>query len=149
MNTILMSITQTTIAMQLTAVFSLLLTAASASAGSITKRCSPARDPEWYNGYLPPAPCWQTFNTACQPFLRSDTQMTIDAPHNLVIVYGVDQSCAATIKEELARELDGRKTYGWQQQHGKLTLIDGGILVISNMTAQTVERYGKLTTLQM
>ncbi|KAK4167508.1 hypothetical protein QBC43DRAFT_311984 [Cladorrhinum sp. PSN259] len=132
--------------MHLTTTLLSLLTATAATAGTITKRCSPLFDPEYLHGYLPPAPCWQSFNTACQAYLRQGTEMTIDAAHNLVVVYGVDQYCAADIREELAREADGRKTYGWQQTQGKLTLIDGGILVISNMSAQAVERYQKLPT---
>ncbi|KAK3990412.1 hypothetical protein QBC44DRAFT_325132 [Cladorrhinum sp. PSN332] len=134
--------------MQLTTAVLSLLSATAATASAITKRCSPAFDPEWHHGYLPPAPCWQTFNTACQPFLRSDTEMTIDAAHNLVVVYGVNEYCAADIREELAREADGRKTWGWRQTHGRLTLIEGGILVISDMTNQTVQRYQNLGPIQ-
>ncbi|KAK4221261.1 hypothetical protein QBC38DRAFT_138309 [Podospora fimiseda] len=129
--------------MHLTALLPLL--AATATSGStISKRCSPPYDPQWHHGFLPPAPCWQTFDPSCKPYLRKDTQMTIDAPHNLVIVYGIDQWCAADIKEELAREIDGRKTWGYRQTHGRLTLIEGGILVISNMTDANVAKYQAL-----
>jgi len=73
--------------------------------------------------------------------------MTVDAKHNLAIVYGVEKYCAGQIAEELARQKDGRKNNGWLQKHGVLTYIEGGILVISNMTEDAVKRYGKLTYL--
>lgn len=71
--------------------------------------------------------------------------MTLDAKHKLAVIYGVSDSCAAEVAEELAREVDGRKNYGWVRKHGNLTIIKGGILVISNMTDEAVERYSKLT----
>ena len=71
--------------------------------------------------------------------------MTIDAAHNLVIIYGVSESCEADIKEEIARTADGRKNFGWLEKIGKLTLVGDGILVISGMSDETVESYGKLT----
>src|SRR5689334_12256616 len=112
--------------------FALFATAATAS--TIEKRCTPRYDPDLARGYYPPAPCWQTFNPACQPLLADGTEMTIDAKHRLAIVYGVNEYCAAEIAEELSREAIGKKNYGWVQQHGFLTVIKGGILVISNMT---------------
>ncbi|KAK0639969.1 hypothetical protein B0T16DRAFT_424001 [Cercophora newfieldiana] len=123
----------------------LALFTAIATASSIEKRCSPAYDPELAKGYYPPAPCWQTFNPACQPFLADGTEMTVDSKHRLAIVYGVSDYCAAEISEELSREAVGKKNYGWVQKHGSLTFIKGGILVISNMTEDAVKRYEKLT----
>jgi hypothetical protein len=120
-----------------------------AASSLLTKRCSPIRDPDLPHGYLPPAPCWQTFDTACQPYLSSDTEMTLDAKHSLAVVYGLSASCKAEIAEELARAADGRKNYGWRAKHGVLTVIEneGGkrILVISGMSEEAVARYGKLT----
>ena len=112
---------------------------------ALEKRCSPAYDPEVNHGYYPPAPCWQTFNTACQPFLAQGTEQTINAKHRVTVVYGVSEYCAGEIAEELARVADGRKNYGWLEKHGQLTYIKGGILVISNMTDDALNRYAKLT----
>lgn len=125
----------------------LALTTAVTASGPLSKRCSPLYDPELARGYYPPAPCWQTFSPACQPFLAQGTEMTLDAKHKLAVVYGLSTYCAAEIAEELAREADGRKNYDWVQKHGMLTVIDGGILVISNMSDDAVSRYSKLTYL--
>ncbi|KAK4149944.1 hypothetical protein C8A00DRAFT_46546 [Chaetomidium leptoderma] len=129
-------------------------TATASSRHQLTKRCSPAYDPDLALGYYPPAPCWQTFDPACQPYIATGTEMTVDAKHKLAVVYGVSASCVAQIAEELAREADGRKNYGWVEKHGWLTVLaaqdgeEGGrTLVISGMSAQAVERYGKLTYL--
>ncbi|KAH6637299.1 hypothetical protein F5144DRAFT_454801, partial [Chaetomium tenue] len=108
------------------------------------KRCSPRYDPDLALGYYPPAPCWQTFDTACQPHLATGTEMTLDAPHGLAVVYGLSEYCAAQIAEEKAREADGRKNYGWREEHGLLTVVEGGILVISDMSEEAVARYGRL-----
>lgn len=123
----------------------LVATAASASPSLLAKRCSPVYDPDLALGYYPPAPCWQTFDPSCTAYLSRDTEMTLDTKHKLAIVFGVNQYCAGQIAEELARQKDGRKNNGWLQKHGVLTYIDGGILVISNMTDDAVKRYGKLT----
>jgi hypothetical protein len=122
-----------------------LLIATAATASSLQKRCSPAYDPELAKGYYPPAPCWQTFDPACQPFLAEGTEMTIDSKHRLAVVYGVSEYCAAEIAEELSREAIGKKNYGWVQKHGNLTFIKGGILVISGMSEEAVKKYEKLT----
>lgn len=119
-----------------------LLAYAVASASSLTKRCSPLYDPELQGGYYPPAPCWQDFDPACQPYLAAGTEMFVDQDHGLAIIYGVQEHCFNTIAEELEREKDGRKTFGWQEEHGNLTPIPSeGILVISNMTERVLERY--------
>lgn len=129
----------------------LALTAAAATlaAGNpLQKRCSPVYDPDLALGYVPPAPCWQTFDPACQPYLASGTEMTVDAEHRLAVVYGVSANCQDQIAEELAREADGRKNNGWVQNHGSLTVIPGeDTLVISNMPEETVEKYQSLTYL--
>ncbi|GAB1318276.1 hypothetical protein MFIFM68171_08486 [Madurella fahalii] len=130
--------------------FDLLALAAAAAtlttANPLQKRCTPVYDPELALGYQPPAPCWQTFDPACQPHLASGTEMTLDAEHRLAVVYGVSADCQGQIAEELAREADGRKNYDWVQKHGSLTVIPGeNILVISNMPEQAVERYQSLT----
>ena len=126
-------------------IFPLFALAMTISAASLGKRCSPAYDPELLHGYYPPAPCWQSFDTACRPYIAEGTDMTIDAKHNLTVVYGVSNYCQSDIVEELSRESDGRKNFGWIKKHGSLTLIKGNILVISNMSAETIDRYSKLT----
>jgi hypothetical protein len=123
--------------------------ASAATASAIEKRCSPRYDPELARGYYPPAPCWQTFSPACQPFIADGTEMTVDVKHRLAIVYGVHESCGAEIAEELSREAIGKKNYGWLQTHGFLTYIKGGILVISNMTEEAANRYEKMTYFKM
>ncbi|SPO04412.1 uncharacterized protein DNG_07097 [Cephalotrichum gorgonifer] len=124
----------------------ILTTAALAAATPhITKRCSPARDPEWYRGYLPPVACWQDQDTACQAYIAKGTDLVIDSKHKLAVVYGVSSYCEEIIAEELARAADGRKTYGWLEKHGTLTVIEGGILVISGMSDEAVGRYEALT----
>ncbi|KAK0711813.1 hypothetical protein B0H67DRAFT_492079 [Lasiosphaeris hirsuta] len=119
--------------------------ASSAFASQLSKRCSPARDPEVAHGYYPPAPCWQDFDTACRPYIAEGTEMTLDTKHKLAVIYGVSEYCAAEVAEELARSTDGRKNYGWAGKHGNLTLIKGGILIISGMPEDAVTRYSKLT----
>ncbi|KAK3312941.1 hypothetical protein B0H66DRAFT_569225 [Apodospora peruviana] len=126
-------------------VTSILATGATASPSHLRKRCTPVFDQDLALGYYPPAPCWQEFDPSCQPYIRTGTEMTVDAKHKLAVVFGVSKSCAAEVAEELAREADGRKNYGWVREHGELTLIKGGILVISNMSDDTVKRYRKLT----
>lgn len=123
-------------------------TAVSAS-GSIQKRCSPRHDSEVAHGYYPPAPCWQTFDPACRPFLNPSTQMTLNAQFKTAVVWGVSDYCLSEVDEELAREKDGRKNYGWRVSHGALTpfpsLVPGaGMLVIANMTDAAFARYSKL-----
>ncbi|KAM7201070.1 hypothetical protein V8F33_003482 [Rhypophila sp. PSN 637] len=139
--------------MQLPAVLTTLLATATLISASpstsfkLSKRCSPARDPELARGYYPPAPCWQTFDPSCTPYLLQETEQVVNANRKAVVVFGVSTYCAAEIAEELAREKDGRKNYGWTKTHGQLTYVDGGILVISNMTDAAVARYQKLTYL--
>jgi len=127
------------------AVLSLATTAAAANP-SLQKRCSPLRDPDLALGYYPPAPCWQTFNTACETFLAKNTQMIIDPKQHVVVVYGVPAYCGAEIAEELAREATGKKNYGWVQEHGYLTFLqETGTLVISGMSDEAIKRYQELT----
>ncbi|KAM7204246.1 hypothetical protein V8F20_003659 [Naviculisporaceae sp. PSN 640] len=120
---------------------------------SLVKRCSPAWDPDLPKGYYPPAPCWQTFDPSCTAYLASQTEQTVNAKFKSVVVFGVSEYCGAEIAEELAREKDGRKNYGWVKTHGNLDFIkgkggeNGGILVISNMTDAAVARYQRLTYL--
>lgn len=132
----------------LTITSTLLATLASASpSGPLTKRCSPAYDPDLALGYYPPAPCWQTFDPSCTAYLSRNNEMTLDTKHKVALIFGLEKYCADQVIEELARQKDGRKNNGWLQKHGKLTYIEGGILVISNMTDEAVTRYGKLTYL--
>lgn len=127
------------------------LSLTTASASTLSKRCSPVRDPDLPNGYLPPAPCWQTHDPACQPYLAQGTEMTLDAEHRLAVVYGLSEHCAATIAEELRRREAGEKNFGWVEKHGWMTVIEPHkegekrILVLSGMSQQAVERYGRLT----
>lgn len=121
-----------------------LTTATPATNQPLHKRCSPRYDPDLALGYYPPAPCWQTFDTACRPHLARETELTLDAPHGLAVVYGLTDNCAAQIAEEKAREADGRKNYGWREEHGVLTVVEGGILVISGMSEEAVGRYAAL-----
>jgi hypothetical protein len=130
-----------------------LLTLATATPSKLAKRCSPRRDPDLPHGYYPPAPCWQTFDPACRPYLSAGTTMTLDAEHGLAVVYGLSESCAAEIAEELARDADGRKNYGWEEEHGRMTVIEPSgaveerILVLSGMSERAVQKYGALTYL--
>lgn len=119
--------------------------AAAASASPLEKRCSSVYDPAYNHNMRPPAPCWLTFDSSCYSFIAPNTELYIDKKHGLVLVFGMSRYCSADIAEELAREKDGRKIYGWTEQHGKLTDLGGGQLVISNMTADAVEFYEKLT----
>ena len=120
--------------------------AATTTTLQLHKRCSIASDPELPRGHNPPAPCWQDFDSTCRPRLAPGTETSVDAKHKLTIVYGVKDSCAAEVAEELAREADGRKNYGWVHKHGNLTLIKGGILIISGMSDEAVQRYLNLTS---
>ncbi len=128
----------------------LLATIPLAAASTLTKRCSPFYDPDLALGYRPPAPCWQTFDPACQPHIAPGTEMTVDAPHALAVVYGISTSCAAEIAEELKREAEGKKNYGWVREHGWLTVIEphgeGGkrVVVVSEMGEEAVKRYQNL-----
>ncbi|KAF3351283.1 hypothetical protein HYQ45_016943 [Verticillium longisporum] len=115
-----------------------------ASAGLI-KRCTPISDPDVAGGVIPPAPCWLTFNAACERFIAPDTELTIDETHNLIVVHGISEECVADIEEEHARKADGRKTFGWTEEHGKLHPIGGGILVISDVADETIQQYQSLT----
>jgi hypothetical protein len=110
----------------------------------LSRRCSPAYDPELARGYYPPAPCWQDFDTSCQPYLLEGTDMMLDAQHSLAVIYGVSSSCVAEIAEELARTKDGRKNYGWVKKYGKLNSIGDGILVISEMPDTAVKAFQRL-----
>ena len=120
-----------------------LATAAALAAATprLTKRCSPVYDEDYFGGYLPPVACWHDQDTACQPYIKEGTTMLLDSDHGLAVVYGVSEHCADTIREELARVENGKKTYGWLEKHGRLTLIDGGILVISDMSEDAVGMY--------
>ncbi|KAK0610754.1 hypothetical protein B0T14DRAFT_439692 [Immersiella caudata] len=131
--------------MQLLTVLSLTTAATAAANAPLQKRCSPVPDKDLARGYYPPAPCWQTFNTACQPFLAKGTQMVIDPRQHVVVVYGVSDHCGAEIAEELARVASGRKNYGWLEKHGYLTFLEGGTLVISGMSEDAIKRYQSLT----
>lgn len=121
----------------------LALAAATVAAATphLAKRCSPAYDEDYYGGYLPPVACWHDQDTACRAYIKKDTTMLLDAEHGLAVVYGVSDACQDTIREELAREDDGRKTYGWVEGHGDLTLVEDGTLVISGMSDDAVELY--------
>ena len=120
--------------------------AAAIASYSLLKRCSPQYDPDLFLGYYPPSPCWQTHNTACAPFIRAGTEMTLEAKHKVAIIYGVDEAyCMNQVVEEIAREKAGRKNNNWFRLHGNLTPVPGGILVISNMTDANFARYEKLT----
>ncbi|KAK3380901.1 hypothetical protein B0H63DRAFT_474564 [Podospora didyma] len=119
-------------------------TASPSSAHLLAKRCSPARDPDLPHGYYPPAPCWQDFDTACRAYKREGTDYLIDSKHNLTVIYGVSEYCAAEIKEELARTADGRKNYGWVKKYGKLDYLGSGILVVSNMPTTAVTGFQNL-----
>ncbi|KAK4195377.1 hypothetical protein QBC40DRAFT_289166 [Triangularia verruculosa] len=130
------------VAMQLVALLSLAATVTAASS-HLTKRCSPVYDPDLALGYLPPAPCWQTFTPDCQPKLSNE--MTLVVKHKLAILYGLSEYCVGHIEEELAREAAGRKNNNWVRTHGNLNLIGGGTLVISNMSDAAVARYDRLT----
>ena len=110
----------------------------------LAKRCSPVYDDDYYGGYLPPVACWHDQDTACQPHIQDGTQMLLDAGHGLAVIYGVSKTCEDTIREELARREDGRKTYGWVENHGDLTLVEEGTLVISGMSKDAVKLYQKL-----
>ncbi|EAQ90256.1 hypothetical protein CHGG_02191 [Chaetomium globosum CBS 148.51] len=116
----------TLLATALTLVLTTTATPTGSTPPPLHKRCSPRYDPDLALGYYPPAPCWQTFDTACQPHLAPGTEMTLDAPHGLAVVYGLSENCAAQIAEEKAREADGRKNYGWKEEHGLLTVVEGG-----------------------
>ncbi|KAK0738972.1 hypothetical protein B0T18DRAFT_423306 [Schizothecium vesticola] len=125
------------------------LAATVTASGLIQKRCSPRSDPDVAHGYYPPAPCWQTFDPACRPFLDPSSQMTLNAQFKTAVVWGVSNYCLAEVEEELARERDGRKNYGWREIHGALTPLPSlapgaGILVIANMTDAAFTRYTKL-----
>lgn len=124
---------------------SLLATTAAATLAAATtrlaKRCTPAYDDDYYGGYLPPVACWHDQDTACRPYIQKDTTMLLDADHGLAVIYGVSDVCADTIREELARQEDGRKTYGWVEKHGHLTLVEEDTLVISGMSDEAVELY--------
>ncbi|KAK4112383.1 hypothetical protein N656DRAFT_779247 [Canariomyces notabilis] len=151
----------TTLTLTITLALAIITTAtATTGAGNtpghrLNKRCSPRYDPDLALGYDPPAPCWQTFDPACRPFLAEGTEMTLDAAHGLAVVYGVSEHCKTQIVEELRREAAGGKNYDWVQKHGTLTVIPGPgadgsgnyILVISNMSEQAVARYTGLTYL--
>lgn len=115
-----------------------------ASAATLRKRCSPIVDAEYQNGYLPPVPCWLEPDPACQPFIPEGTELFVDKESNSVILTGVSEGCVETIAEEHRRELDGRKTYGWTENIGKLNTSREGVLVITEMSDETIERYEQL-----
>ena len=71
--------------------------------------------------------------------------MVIDPKQHVVVVYGVPDYCGAEIAEELVRVASGRKNYGWQKEHGYLTYLEGGTLVISGMSEDAIKRYQGLT----
>ncbi len=131
--------------MKVTNFIPFLAAAATASPSQLNPRCSPARDPEWFRGYLPPVACWQDQDTACRAYIGYSTEIYLDTKHKLAVVYGVSSYCFDTIAEEYARMADGRKIYGWEQKHGKLTRVADDILVISNMSDAAVKSYQSLT----
>ena len=106
--------------------------------------CSPMPEPDLPRGYIPPAPCWQDFDTACQPRVLAGTKMLIDAEHKLAVIYGVPQSCETEIKEELERTADGKKNYGWVEKYGHLTTIGDGILVLSDIPDAALKKLEEL-----
>ncbi|VBB78585.1 Putative protein of unknown function [Podospora comata] len=128
--------------MQLITFLSLAATATAAASSHLTKRCSPMYDPELALGYLPPAPCWQTFDPACQPQLKNP--MTLIANYKMAVIHELSSSCVGEIEEELAREAAGRKNNNWTRTQGNLHLIGDGTLVISNMSDAAVARYAGL-----
>ncbi|KAK0736555.1 hypothetical protein B0T21DRAFT_367173 [Apiosordaria backusii] len=129
--------------MQLITFLSFAAAATAATSPHLTKRCTPVFDPELALGYLPPAPCWQTFSPACQPHLSNE--MTLVVKHKLAILYGLSDWCVDQVEEELAREAAGQKNNNWITTEGNLHLIGGGTLVISNMSDAAVARYNRLT----
>lgn len=121
------------------------LVAGTAAAPSILrKRCSPIRDEAYQNGYLPPVPCWLTFDPACQPFIPQGTEIEVDHDTSSATVRGISEFCVATIAEEHAREQDGRRTYGWTEKIGNLNTTEEGVLRITGMSCATVEAYQDL-----
>lgn len=117
---------------------------AAAAPSILQKRCSPVYDEELHNGYKPPQPCWLAFGTACEPYIMADTELTVDAENNKVTVVGISQSCVDDIAEEHAREEDGRKTYGWTEEIGKLDTSEADTLIITEMDDSTIEEYQQL-----
>lgn len=115
--------------------------AAAASAAVLQKRCSPIRDPEYQNGYLPPVPCWLSPSPACQPEIPEGIDIEVDGDAHSAVVRGVSDTCVETILEEQARERDGRKAYGWTANIGKLDVSKKGTLVITEMSDKTVDVY--------
>ncbi|KAK5662686.1 hypothetical protein OQA88_8602 [Cercophora sp. LCS_1] len=112
--------------------------------GPLQQRCTPITGPEYYKGTKLVVPCWLDQSPTCSAVLRKGTEIFIDAKHGTVVVYGVLDLCMEFVAEEIARSLDGRKTYGWLQNHGTLMNAGGGTLVISNMTEKAVTRYQRL-----
>jgi hypothetical protein len=133
------------------AVLATAFTTLTSASSTLQKRCTPYFDRDLPGGYLPPAPCWQGFDTACRPHLLPNTEMTLDARHRLAVVYNISSYCASTIAEEISRTAQGLKNFGWIQNHGWMTVIEPQtegsqrILVLSDMPQATVERYANLT----
>jgi len=106
--------------------------------------CTTAPDPALAGGRNDPAPCWQDFDTACRAKIRGGTKTTIDAKMHTVTVSGLSQWCVSSVREELARVEDGRKTHGWVRQFGNLHVSDDGVLVITDMSDAAIAGYQKL-----
>lgn len=114
----------------------------------LAQACSPLFDEDYYMGFLPPGPCWLEQDPACRSFIREGSELIVDPETNQVTVTGVTETCAETIAEELAREEDGRKTYGWLEEHGQLEVDEEGVLTISEMTDEALERYSNFVYLR-
>lgn len=102
--------------------------------------CLPPYDPDYYRNHLPLVPCWQEQDSMCRPYIDRNTEMLVFPESNFVVVLPISNDCANTIAEEKARELDGRKTYGWREKHGQLDVLRD-TLIISNMTDAVVQEY--------
>jgi hypothetical protein len=109
----------------------------------LAKRCSyePIEGPEYHHGSVPFVPCWLTIDTACREFLPQEEEMYFNAAHRLAVIFGVSARCVDDITEELARVLDGRKTYNWTKSEGHLTIPAASTLIISDMPSEAVRRY--------
>ncbi|ROT34475.1 hypothetical protein SODALDRAFT_364402 [Sodiomyces alkalinus F11] len=115
--------------------------ALAASLIGMTLACPPpAPRPEYQGGYIRLIPCWWEQAGYCLPWLDPNTQQQVFPDQNFVVVVGISDACVGVIAEEHARELDGRPTYGWTEQHGQQTVI-GNTLVITGMTDLVIQRY--------
>ena len=111
-----------------------------AGSAHIQPRCSLLKGPEYYRGTRA-IPCWFQMGPTCALHLRKEAKYSIDASRKLTTVTGISEVCADMVREENARTLDGRQTYGWIPRHGTLTLTGDSTLVISAMTEEAVKWY--------